>query len=131
MCDFSLEAVRSRPAKIGDKLKTRRFSLGTRGLCALEDHETAVCLLPGTELSFAEEVRQWTMTTSVITYKTATFRRVNKDKPHFHHDALEFPNGEIVLLTTLTDELEVTVLQLPGASSKGQDKARAYAWSTR
>jgi hypothetical protein len=131
MGDFSVEAVRFRPAKIGDKLKSRRFSLETHGLCALEDHETAVRLLPGAELSFAEEVRQWTMTTSVITYKTAIFRRVNNDKSHFHHDALEFPNREIVLLTTLTDEPEVTVLQLPAAPSKGQDKARAYAWSTR
>jgi hypothetical protein len=115
MFDFSLEAVRSRPAKVGDKLTTRRFNLGTRGLCALDDRETAVCLLPGTELSFAEEVRQWTMATRPITYKTAVFRQVNKGKPHTHHDALEFPNGEIVFLTTLTDDLEVTVLQLPAA----------------
>jgi hypothetical protein len=131
MCDFSLGAIRSRPANIGDKLKTHRFSLGTRGLCAFEDQETAVCLLPGTELSFVEEVTQWIMMPSVIACKTAIFRQVNKDKPHTHHDALEFPNGEIVLLTTLTEELKVTVLQLPAPPSKGQDKARAYAWSTR
>jgi hypothetical protein len=29
MCDFSLHAVRSRPAKVGDKLTTRMFNLGT------------------------------------------------------------------------------------------------------
>ena len=58
MCDFSLHAVRSRPAKVGDKLTTRMFNLGTRGFCAPEDVGMAVCLLPGTELSFANEVRQ-------------------------------------------------------------------------
>ena len=63
MCDFSLEAVRSRPAKVGDKLTTHTFNLGTRGFCAPEDQGMAVCLLPGTELSFAEEVRQWSKAT--------------------------------------------------------------------
>ena len=38
MCDFSLHAVRSRPAKVGDKLTTRMFNLGTGGFCAPEDH---------------------------------------------------------------------------------------------
>jgi hypothetical protein len=31
MCDFSLEAVSSRPAKVGDKLTTQTFNTGTRG----------------------------------------------------------------------------------------------------
>ena len=33
--------------------------------------------------------------------KTAIFRQINKANPHTHHDALEFPNGQIVLLTFL------------------------------
>src|SRR4029077_4895384 len=98
MCDFSLHAVRSRPAKVGDKLTTRMFSLGTTGFCAPEDHRMAVCLLPGTELSFADQVRQATTWPwkGLISYKTAIFRQVNKNKRCTHHDALEFPNGEIV-----------------------------------
>ena len=55
MCDFSLHAVRSRPAKVGDKLTTRMFNLSTRGFSAPEDERMAVCLLPGTELSFAPD----------------------------------------------------------------------------
>jgi hypothetical protein len=31
MCDFSLQSVRSRPAKVGDRLVTRNFGTGTRG----------------------------------------------------------------------------------------------------
>jgi hypothetical protein len=38
---------------------------------------------------------------------------VNKDEPRKHHDALEFPNGRIVLLTKLSEGQEATVLQLP------------------
>ena len=32
MCDFSLQSVQSRPAKVGDKLVTRDFGTGTRAV---------------------------------------------------------------------------------------------------
>ncbi len=51
MCDYSLHHVKSRPAKVGDKLNTRNFGMGTRGFSAPEDASVAVCVLPGTELS--------------------------------------------------------------------------------
>jgi hypothetical protein len=57
MCDYSLHHVKSRPAKVGDKLNTRNFGMGTRGFSAPEDASVAVCVLPGTELSFANEVK--------------------------------------------------------------------------
>jgi len=56
MCDYSLHNVKSRPAKVGDKLTTHHFNTGTRGFAAPEDANTAVCVLPGTELAFAREV---------------------------------------------------------------------------
>jgi hypothetical protein len=34
-------------------------------------------------------------------------------KPLTHHDALEFSDGQIVLLTDLFEHQEATVLQLP------------------
>ena len=37
MCDFSLQSVRSRPAKVGDKLVTHNFGTGTRGFAAVDD----------------------------------------------------------------------------------------------
>ena len=55
MCDYSLHSIKSRPAKVGDKLTTRNFGTGTRGFSASEDATVAVCVLPGTELSFADE----------------------------------------------------------------------------
>jgi hypothetical protein len=36
MCDYSLQNVKTRPAKIGDKLFSRRFSSGTGGFSAPE-----------------------------------------------------------------------------------------------
>ena len=60
MCDYSLQNVKSRAAKVGDKLTTRNFGTGTRGFAASEDASLAVCVLPGTELSFSNEVCQST-----------------------------------------------------------------------
>jgi len=118
MCDYSLQSIKSRPARVGDKLTTRDFGTGTRGFAASEDASVAVCVLPGTELSFAEEVRclpigliAWR--DKMIGHKTAIFRQVNNDKVAAHHDALEFPDGQIVLLTRLSEGQQATVLQLP------------------
>jgi hypothetical protein len=78
----------------------------------------AVCVLPGTELSFADEIKCLPMglmawRDKVIDPKTAIFRQINKDKVTAHHDALEFPDGRIALLTTLSEGQQATVLQLP------------------
>ena len=43
----------------------------------------------------------------------SVFRQINKEKVAAHHDALEFPDGQIVLLTCLKEDQEATVLQLP------------------
>jgi len=108
MCDYSLQNVRSRPAKVGDKLTTRDFGTVTRGFAAAEDVGVAVCVLPGTELAFANAVAVarprfigWKV--EKLGHTTAIFRQVNKNEPMQHHDALEFPDGRIVLLTTLSD----------------------------
>jgi hypothetical protein len=47
--------------------------------------------------------------------KVARFRQLNVDKPNVHHDALEFPNGDIVLVTRLCEGQHATVLQLPAS----------------
>ena len=123
MCDYSLEHVKSRPAKVGDKLTTRDFGRVTRGFAASEDESVAVCVLPGTELSFASEVKcvrstfvfsgTFVFSERLINHKTAIFRQVNQEHKWANHDALEFPDGEIVLLTLLREGQQATVLQLP------------------
>jgi hypothetical protein len=128
MCDYSLESVRSRPAKVGDKLITHDFGTRTRGFSAQEDKYVAVCVLPGTELSFADEVRHmgmWPWSKKIINHKTAIFRLINQNNPAAHHDALEFPNGQIVLLTFLKPGQEATVLQLPATAVDAKATQRA------
>ncbi len=131
MCDYSLHHARSRPAKVGDQLTTRNFGFGTRGFAASEDKNVAVCVLAGTELSFAREVTLehrislWGART--INHKTAIFRQINKERVMAHHDAVEFPDGQIVLLTLLTEGQRATVLQLPAtvaAAKVTQEAAR-------
>jgi hypothetical protein len=121
MCDYSLQSVRSRPAKIGDKLVTKDFGTGTSGFASVTDASTAVCVLAGTELAFASEVRHadWTIRslfrgTQVKTpHRTAIFRQINKGQEGIHRDALEFPDGKVVLLTRLCEGQGAPVLQLP------------------
>jgi hypothetical protein len=118
MCDYSLHSVKSRPAKVGDKLTTHNFGTGTRGFAPSEEVDVAVCVLPGTELAFAHDVKRlptrlWPWHDRAIGHKTAIFRQINKDNVAAHHDALEFPDGQIVLLTTLDEGQQATVLQLP------------------
>jgi hypothetical protein len=130
MCDYSIHHVRTRPGKVGDKLVTRQLSYTTRGFSDFQYMNVAVCLLPGTELSFTDKVRRerpWPWTKSVIHHKTAIFRQVNLSNRHTHHDALEFPDGEIVLLTCLMEGQQATVLQLPASATVEQREEPAIA----
>ena len=118
MCDYSLECVASRPAKVGDRLVSTDFPGSyTRGFSAFGEPGVAICLLPGTELAFDQEAEQEARMTFMPFQKigstVARFRHVNENQPHRHHDALEFSNGKIVLLTHLRKGQHATVLQLP------------------
>ena len=118
MCDYSLHHVQSRAAQVGDKLTTRNFGTGTRGFAAPENLMTAVCVLPGTELAFAQEIAFSLPGGSRsevhrVNFQTAIFRQVNKHVPLAHHDALELPDGRMVMLTDLCEGQAATVLQLP------------------
>src|SRR5207248_1193930 len=123
-----------RPAKVGDKLTTHNFNTGTRGFAAPEDLSTAVCVLPGTELAFANKVKcvssrllGWKATE--LNHATAIFRQVNKEEPRTHHDALEFPDGQMVLLDDVFEGQEATLLQFPAqpvtaAEGKAQERVQ-------
>jgi hypothetical protein len=136
MCDYSLHTVASRPAKIGDKLMSTRFVNSiTRGFATVEAPNVAVCLLPGTEVAFERDVeydrgyeRGWTlMAKRKLAERVARFRQINIDRPNVHHDALEFANGEIVLVTQLREGQRLTVLQLPAAVDTNEERQRERA----
>ena len=117
MCDYSLQHVASRPAAVGDKLVSTRFGESiTRGFAAPSEPNVAVCLLPGTEVTFERDVEFDDFHGNgrrIIAARVARFRQVEKHQRHAHHDALEFPSGDIVLLTQLVPGQHATVLQLP------------------
>jgi hypothetical protein len=141
MCDYSLHNVASRPAKAGDKLVTTDFiGSGTRGFSAIGEPDVAECLRPGAELTFTDEAKYdhvlaWLFPKSRfgnIGEKVARFRQINLDDPIAHHDALEFANGKVVLLTSLRPGQCATVLQLPAqayVTVKHDDRAPARARS--
>jgi hypothetical protein len=115
MCDYSLHAVASRPAKVGEMLIATSFSGGTRGFAAEGEPKVAVCLLPGTELAFDQDVKYdqnwiWKKSTN---FRVARFRKIEPGNPFRHHDALEFPDGNVLLVTHLSSGQRATVLQLP------------------
>jgi hypothetical protein len=131
MCDYSLHHVASRPAKIGDKLVTTRFAnTPTGGFAALGDGHVAVCLRPGTELAFEADVECepafGILRSRKIGQRLARFRQINMDQPCVHHDALEFPDGKIVLVTRLSEGQHATVLQVP-AMARAAEQGTAAA----
>jgi hypothetical protein len=121
MCDYSLHNVRSRPAKLEDKLVSTSFRNSiTRGFAAIGEPNVAVCLLPGTELAFESNVecsRGWGLLPNrKLTSKVARFRQIDTNDPHVHHDALEFADGQIVRVNDLREGQRATVLQLPASA---------------
>jgi hypothetical protein len=123
MCDYSLHNVATRPAQIEDKLVTTKFKRSiTRGFAAVGQPDVAVCLLPGTEIVFDENVECepsfgiGILPSKKIGHRLARFRRINIDNPVLHHDALEFPDGQVVLLARLCVGQRATVLQLPAVA---------------
>ena len=129
MCDYSLDLLESRPAKVGDKLVSTRFPERiTRGFASVEDCNVAVCLLPGTELAFEKEVQCDTgiVFSWRLGHRVAKFQQVNKGRSNVHRDALEFPDGKIVLLTRLCEGQHATVLQLPALPRVTLDDAQRH-----
>jgi hypothetical protein len=132
MCDYSLEHFASRPAKVGDKLVTTCFPRSlTVGFCALGEPNVAVCLQPGTELVFEREIelpsRFWRVRR--LGASMARFRRINEGCRTMHHDAIELPGGQVVLLTALREGQWATVIQLPAVQGphKPAHQVRATA----
>jgi hypothetical protein len=123
MCDYSLHHVATRPAQIEDKLVMTKFKNSiTRGFAAVGEPHVAVCLLPGTEIAFDENVECeplfgiGILPNKKIEQRLARFRQINMDNAVTHHDALEFLDGQVVLLTRLCVGQRATVLQLPAAA---------------
>jgi hypothetical protein len=131
MCDYSLQHVATRAAKVGDQLVTTKFNNSiTRGFAEAGVPNVAVCILPGTELAFDHEVEcdhaLGFFPSRKLRERVARFRQINMDNPYEHHDALEFPSGQVVLLTRLCEGQMATVLQLPAAGAEGTEHGHQH-----
>ena len=117
MCDYSLHAVAARPPRLETHLSQSVFQAHPR--VALP---RAVCLLPGTELVFEDEVKynrtyllsrcESTLTRS-LGFTVARFCKVEPRPLSLHRDALSFPDGTIALVNMLSEGQCARVLQLP------------------
>lgn len=133
MCDYSAEFVLQRAAAKNDTLVSQSINVHTRGFVDKNDRQTAVCLLPGTEIAFKKPVRiespgirAFLFGGMKLPHTTARFVQVNRGQ-FTHHDALEFYNGDRVLLTHLVPGQVATVVQLPvdPAALEGQARAKS------
>jgi hypothetical protein len=138
MCDYSLHHVATRPAKVEDKLVTTKFNNSiTRGFAAVGEPHVAVCLLPGTEIAFEHNVEcEPSFGIGILPNKKtgqrlARFRQINMDNAVTHHDALEFPDGQVVLLTRLCEGQRATVLQMPASARPAAVESSATAAPVR
>jgi hypothetical protein len=133
MCDYSLHAVATRPAKVGETLITTTFpGTSTRGFASESEPNVAVCLLQGTELAFAQNVRydnRWIWTREV-NFRVGKFGEIDRHVADRHHDAIEFPDGSHVLVTLLCEGQRATVLQLPVIAQQPSERARPAAADT-
>jgi hypothetical protein len=128
MCDYSLHAVATRPAKVGERLITTTFrGTSTRGFASESDPAVAVCMLPGTELAFEQNVKydnRWIWTRE-INFRVGKFGAIEPHVADRHHDAIEFPDGSHVLVTQLYEGQRATVLQLPVVQQAAERTASA------
>jgi hypothetical protein len=116
VCDYSLHAVTSRPAEVGETLISTCFrGSSTLGFASPKELGVAVCLLPGTELAFEKNVRchgNW-FRSHIVDFNVAKFCKIDSEIACQHHDALAFPDGSTVLVNSLVRGQRVQVLQMP------------------
>ena len=125
MCDYSLHALETRPAEVAETLVSTKFRFSTtRGFASPTSPQVAVCLRPGTEIAFEKDAQTDGMLfRRSVGDRLARFRQIDTEKPDQHHDALEFSNGAIVLVTDLVPGQRATVLQLPASPIEERPQA--------
>jgi hypothetical protein len=135
MCDYSIKVEKTRAAEVNDVLVVTDFKAGTRGFATKDDAETAICVLPGTEIAFEQDVTITPLWAQFVDTpfppagsRLARFRQIRKLEVNTHHDALEFSTGELVLLNHICEGTMARVLQLPVAprtEAEVQEQTRA------
>ena len=90
MCDYSLEAYRSRPAQLGERYETHVFESYSVGFVAPGDPSTAVCMECDMKLRLEGIPERVQRAKRVLANEDVTFARIEKG---VHHDGVRFGNG--------------------------------------
>ena len=98
MCDYSLDAYRSRPAQLGERYETHVFESYSVGFVAPGDPSTAVCMEYDMKLRLEGIPERVQRAKRVLANEDVTFARIEKG---VHHDGVRFGNGAEVTLQEL------------------------------
>ena len=143
MCDYSLCGLPTRLAQEGEELVVLRFSTGSVGLASpaelsryrtIEAHRTfwqrvksyfdppargpamtAVCIPPGARLLMKDIPKDLQCRWDVPESQNVVFFQTNAEV-NAYRDAIQFPNGEHLLLQELREGLRIRVVSLSGCT---------------
>jgi hypothetical protein len=107
MCDYSLEAYRSRPAREGEQYVTHRFSSSAIGFIAPGDPTTAVCMAYDTRLQLEDIPQTVQAALGVKTSENAIFARLEGG---VFQDGVRFGNGAQITLQQLGAGVKAVVV---------------------
>lgn len=129
MCDYSLEAYRTRPAREGERYVTTRFASGSIGLAAPGDVMTPVCVACDTPLHI-ESIPAFVQERLGVG-ASADAILVHLDHGSFR-DGVRFENGATIGLQQFGTGVEVTVTALlENAARRERPAARERGLLTR
>lgn len=125
MCDYSLESVRNRPARVGEKLTTRRFPSGSVGFTAAGDVgcSTAVCLMEDTRITLENVPAELQRELGVAEKATVTFFRTDPQTSVGYRDSIRFPNGKEITLQRLGPAVSAVVEDILETPTPTRDRA--------
>ncbi len=98
MCDYSLEAYRSRPAWEGERYVTSRFTSGSIGFIAPGDTQTAICMAYDTRIALENIPVAIQTALGVKADEVVTFAKLESE---FFQDGVRFANGAQITLQRL------------------------------
>ncbi len=113
MCDYSLEAYRSQPAKEGVGYETHRFTSHSIGFIAPGDAVTAVCMACGMRLRLEDIPERVQRSVGVTADEAVTFTRLETGT---YRDGVRFANGREITLQQLGPGVRASVID--GLTSK-------------
>jgi hypothetical protein len=124
MCDYSLEAYKSRPAVEGEKLTLERFPSGSAGFTSGSSCDLAVCVPAGTHMlleGIGDGVRQ---SCGLGAVEQVVMTRLETGP---YKDAVRFANGTEISLQRLDRGTMAVIVAFPEAPKERTELAAAPA----